>query len=415
MIWKWNQPLRTAMARLTPSRAAVRPTAAPCGILANNSRMQPNPPRPLSLWLRSFWPAPIAVGWGERLRALLGAALGILLTGLVSRALVQADAGALWLAAPLGASALLVFCLPASPLAQPWPVVGGNTLSALVGVACVNMVPDPALAGALAVGCAIGAMFALRCLHPPGGAIALLAVLTHATQPRFALVPVLLNSVLLVVVAIAYNRATGRPYPPQSAPLPAPTAAERITSADLDAALAHYGQTLDISRADLQALLQSAHTAASARTLGRLRCADVMAASPPCVQYGTPLQEAWAQMRAARTKALVVVDKAQRVVGIVTLGDFLRHAGLGGPAGAAARLRAALVPSGLSHGERAEVVGQVMTRQVRVASQERAVTELIALMSQGGYHHVPVIDAQQRLVGLITEADVVRALAAVAA
>ena len=90
-----------------------------------------------------------------------------------------------WLIAPLGASAVLVFALPASPLAQPWPVIGGNMFSALVGVACARWLPRPR------VGRRRGdrrwpsrLMFALRCLHPPGGAVALLVVLTpHDALP----------------------------------------------------------------------------------------------------------------------------------------------------------------------------------------------------------------------------------------
>ena len=72
----------------------------------------------------------------ERVRAVLGAALGVLFAAGIS--LWASPDPALWLIAPIGASAVLVFTAPASPLAQPWPVVGGNTLSALVGVACAH-------------------------------------------------------------------------------------------------------------------------------------------------------------------------------------------------------------------------------------------------------------------------------------
>jgi len=71
----------------------------------------------------------------------------------------------------MGASSVLLFAVPASPLAQPWSIVGGNFVSALVGIGCAHWIPDPALAATLAVGLAIIAMFQLRCLHPPGGAM----------------------------------------------------------------------------------------------------------------------------------------------------------------------------------------------------------------------------------------------------
>ena len=54
-----------------------------------------------------------------------------------------------FLVAPLGASAVLVFCVPASPLAQPWAVIGGDLLSAAVGLIAGHLIGDPWAAGAL--------------------------------------------------------------------------------------------------------------------------------------------------------------------------------------------------------------------------------------------------------------------------
>ena len=77
----------------------------------------------------------------------------------------------------MGASALLLFAIPSSPLAQPWSIVGGNTVSALIGLLVSRYVPEPAVAAGCAVAFAIAAMSLLRCLHPPGGAAALTAAL----------------------------------------------------------------------------------------------------------------------------------------------------------------------------------------------------------------------------------------------
>jgi len=126
----------------------------------------------------AFLPAAGTASPTERMRACGGALLGLLITGLTAHFLLGANA--IWLVAPMGASSVLLFCLPASPLAQPWSVVGGNVVAAAVGAACVrwlgDALPIPALA-ALATALAIGAMFSLRCLHPPGGAAALTTVI----------------------------------------------------------------------------------------------------------------------------------------------------------------------------------------------------------------------------------------------
>src|SRR5450830_472175 len=103
------------------------------------------------LWLRGFIPGPVVVNATERLRACCGALLGILLTGLVSHWALGASAPLPLLIAPMGASAVLLFGVPASPLAQPWSIIGGNLVAAVIGVACARWIHDPVLAPALAV------------------------------------------------------------------------------------------------------------------------------------------------------------------------------------------------------------------------------------------------------------------------
>ncbi|MCW3005290.1 MAG: putative rane protein [Conexibacter sp.] len=363
-------------------------------------------------WLGALWPAPVLVDSKQRLRAVAGAFVGILVAGVLSRWIGDASGLGPWLVAPMGASAVLIFAAPASPLAQPWAVLGGNTLSALVGTACVLLIPNPAIAGAVAVALAIAVMFQLRCLHPPGGASALLVVLTQTSQFQFSAFPVLLNSALMVLAGVAYNSLTGRPYPhPQAAPAPgAVPGGSRFSAADLDAALAHYNQVLDVSRDDLEALLHEAESAAYARNMGQLRCADVMSKEPVAVQFGTPLNEAWELMRTRKIKALPVTDRARRIVGIVTVADFMRSVDLDQHEGIGRRLRALMRLSGTTHSDRPEVVGQIMTRKVQVASADRFLIELAPLFSEKGHHHIPVIDGEQRLVGIITQSDLVRAL-----
>lgn len=368
----------------------------------------------LSAWLAAFWPAPVTVNAQERLRAVLGAVAGVLFAALLSRWLGGAASTIPWLVAPVGASAVLVFAVPASPLAQPWAVVGGNTVSALVGITCANLIDDPAVAGAVAVSLAIGMMFALRCLHPPGGAMALITVMTHATSYHWALFPALTNSALLVLAGMVYNSATGRRYPHvQVSPPKAPgadTQGSRFTKADIDTVLARYNQVLDISRDDLENLLQGAEMEAYRRQLGEIRCADIMTRELITVEFGTSLQEAWTMLRKHSVKALPVVDKLNRIVGIITLADFMRHANVDLHEGFGDRLREFVKRTVTMHSDKPEVVGQIMTRQVRVASQDRHVVELMPLFSEDGHHHIPIIGEKNRLVGIITQSDFVKAL-----
>lgn len=201
--------------------------------------------------------------WGDRLIACAGALLCLAATAALCRSLQISSADLPFLVAPLGASAVLAFAVPASPLAQPWSVIGGNTASALIGVGVARLIPEPALAAGVAVGGAILVMSLLRCLHPPGGAAALTAVIggpaIHAAGFSFALWPVAVNSALLVLLGIVFHRLTRRNYPHKPAPLPAPL----FAAADIDAALDDMHEGFDISREDLAALLARAEAHAA--------------------------------------------------------------------------------------------------------------------------------------------------------
>jgi len=364
---------------------------------------------PFLTYARAWLPGRTTVDMRERLRAVCGAAIGLLVTAVLCRWLAEPLGSSVWLIAPLGASAVLVFAVPASPLAQPWSVIGGNTLSAMVGIASVSWIPDPALSAAVAVAAAIGVMFFARCLHPPGGAAALLAVLTHTTHFSSALFPFFTNSLLLVLAGVAYNSLTGRRYPHVQVVRP-PSADARFSQADIDAVLARYNQVLDISRDDLESLIQQTELESYKRRLGTLHCGDIMSRDPVSVEFGTPLQEAWMLMNQRRIKALPVTDRTRRVVGIVTQADFFRQLDLEHHEGIAGRLRDLIRATRTVVSNKPEVVGQIMTRQVRVASADRPVVDLVPLFSEGGHHHIPIIDHEKRLTGMITQSDFVRAL-----
>jgi CBS domain-containing membrane protein len=201
----------------------------------------------------------------DRLLAGVGATFGIALTGVL--AAVLAGEGSLpLLVAPIGASAVLVFAVPVSPLAQPWPVIGGNLLSALWGLLVAQCVATPVAAAALAVGGAIVVMSLLRCLHPPGGAVALGVVLAAGHLPDgwlYPWLPVGLDSALLVLAGMLFHRLSRHVYPHRpAAPVPTPSP---FAAADIDAALADMHESFDIAREDLDALLDAAARHAALR------------------------------------------------------------------------------------------------------------------------------------------------------
>ncbi|MCE3263392.1 MAG: hypothetical protein K0R43_2471 [Pseudoduganella sp.] len=375
----------------------------------------------LKSWLSSLLPARSNTSQRERLRASAGALLGLALTSLAAHYLLGDQA--IWLVAPMGATAVLLFCLPASPLAQPWSVIGGNVVSGLVGAACVQYAGSGPLAAALATPLAIAAMFALRCLHPPGGATALMAVIggpaIHAMGFGFALGPVLLDSVLMVLAAIAYNNLTGRRYPhaqqaahpnPHATRDEVPTVRFGFQPEDLDAVLRQYNQVLDISRDDLESLFLKTEERAYQRRFGIITCGDIMSKDVVTAEFATPLADAWREMRRHRVAAVPVLNRVRRVIGIVTTSDFMTHGGLDDYHGMRRQLKEFLRPSGTTHSEKPEVVGQIMVKHPRTARVDTPITELVPLMADAGFHHIPILDHEDRFAGIVTQSDVVAAL-----
>ncbi|WP_312363876.1 HPP family protein [Ensifer sp.] len=370
-----------------------------------------------SAYLKRFIPSLVPVSHVERLRASLGALVGILLTGLVSTLALGADANLPLLIAPMGASAVLLFAAPSSPLAQPWSILGGNIVSSLIGVTAALFIPEPVIAAAVAVGLAIAIMLLLGCLHPPSGAVALTAVLggasIHDAGYWFVLSPVAINSALILVVALLFNNATGRRYP-HLAPAanshrtddPPPMQRLGIVPEDLQAVLAQYGELVPVSPDELDTLIHQAQIRAFTRRSGEITCADIMSRDVATATPETPLRKAWQTLLDHDIKALPVVTEKDGLVGIVTQTDFISHAMLQPHAGLRQRLGNVV---GL--GPKApRLVSEIMTRRVQSALPQTMIAKLVPPMADMGLHHMPVVDDDNRLVGIITQSDLIAAL-----
>jgi CBS domain-containing membrane protein len=357
------------------------------------------------------------------MRSVAGALLGLLLVAGTSLAMTGRGSVAAAMVAPMGASAVLLFCLPASPLAQPWSVIGGNMVSAFIGVACAHAIANPLLAAPLAGCLAIAAMFALRCLHPPSGAVALTAVLAgpavHAEGFGFVLEPVGLNSVLIVLTALAINNFTGRRYPhSQKSALknthatndPVPTARLGFTKEDLDAALVRYGQVMPVSRDDLERILQETEMNAYGRRFGVVTCGEIMSKDAVTIEPSTPLAVAWRLLRRHRVQYLPVLRRDRRVVGIVGQSDFLHHAGLDEYRTVGEHLRELAGHLFGYRPERPEIAAQIMTTAVKTVHAGEPIAALVPLMSNSGLHHIPVVDGEGVFVGIVSQSDLLAAL-----
>lgn len=345
---------------------------------------------------RLFSPILAGATFRERLIGCLGALVGIGATGLVCGLAFGEDPRLPLIVAPMGASAVLLFAVPASPLAQPWSIVGGNTLSALVGIAVASFVGEPLIAIGLAVSLAILAMSLTRSLHPPGGASALTAVIGGASVAKagylFALVPVAVNSVLLVAIGILFHRLAGRQYPHRPAPTPPnphrtadppPAMRAGFSAEDIDAAIASLNETLDISRDDLHALLRAVETQALQRQQGELTCGEVMSRDVVTVGEGAMPGHARSLLLRHDIRMLPVVDADGRLVGTVGLRELAALDGASElPISPAATARAGDPAIGL-----------------------------LPRLTDGMTHAVVVVDEAGRVAGIISQTDLLATMA----
>lgn len=233
---------------------------------------------------RRWWFAPILAGAtpGDRALACLGAIAGIGVIGVVAVLAGRETSGDIWMLAPVGASAVLVFAVPASPLAQPWPVIGGCAISAAIGLGLGHLIGYDPLAAGLAVGLSIAAMTLTRSLHPPGGAAALTAVFAvpagAASGPVFPLLAITLDACALVVLGWAFHLlVTRHSYPHRAPPVTAavrdpliPGISRRgFEPEDVDAVLTRIGDSFDISREDLESILAAVEAEAATKAFTR--------------------------------------------------------------------------------------------------------------------------------------------------
>ncbi len=147
--------------------------------------------------------------------SIMGAFIATLLASFFSSKILEAE-GMPMVLASTGASAMLIFGIPHSPVSKPWPIVGGHLISALIGITAYYLIPNPILASSVAIGLAMLAMHFTRSMHPPGGATAVTAVIggasVHELGYYFVVVPVLFNSIILLSIAMAIG--TFRPLNP---------------------------------------------------------------------------------------------------------------------------------------------------------------------------------------------------------
>lgn len=351
-------------------------------------------------WLDTLKPNFKVLPLKERLLCGCGALLGLAISSLISwYALGGLN---VWYIAPMGASSVLLFAVPASPLAQPWNVVIGNSLAGILGVACALWIPDLTTAFSVAVGLAIFLMLSTDSLHPPSGAVAITAVLggeaVHALGFKFVFYPVLLNSVLLLAFAIIFNRLLGRhyPYPRQvneRSSSPTPTQKVTIQPQDIQQALEHQTELLDISQYDLEKIILEAQELANERMVLHYHCRDIMTRDVIVLHESDDIHMALDKFKQNNLMSLPVVNAEERLVGTLALYEVVEW-----------------FKRGADHQAPWEhLVRQIMNPKVITVHPEQPIQDLAPYFVEKSFNYIPVVEDLQ-LIGIISRADMIAAM-----
>jgi CBS domain-containing membrane protein len=358
-------------------------------------------------WIQTFKPTSGKVKFREQAISTLGAFLGLLLASSISHiALGEINP---WFIAPMGASAVLLFAVPASPLAQPWSILGGNLIAGIVGVTAAHLFSNVSMAFSIAVAVSIMLMLACRCLHPPSGAVAMTAILGGSAVTKlgyqFVIWPVMINSLLMLILALVFNNLMGRRYPHHNITTdnknnisnPLPSNRLGVTSQDAKEAIEAHSNILDISAGDLKDLMLEAQQHAFQRLSGNIRCADIMSKNILALSPYDSLTKALHLFENNNLMSLPVMNEKQRLIGSVSVYHLLQsHDGYVG-------LR--------NHMDGpADQVHQVMERKVFAVRLDQQIADLIPFFTDKGFHYLPVINAEQQLLGIIGRADMIAAL-----
>lgn len=348
--------------------------------------------------LRGFGPTIPRPTATEALRAALGAGIGLFLTGILLYLITPTPSllNAPLLIAPFAASAVLVFAVPNSPLAQPWAVIVGNSTAALIGLLAARAIPYALPAAAVAVLLTLLTTAALRATHPPAGAAAMASVLAyHPDAPTpliFALHPVLTGSALLVLTGLLWNRSTGRAYPLRQTPPPPhgtsdhrPERRSTPSAESLGIALQNLRLGANIGVEDLSRLISAAEAETVAHRLGQTTAEALMSQDLITALPDTALPDLVKAFRDHRFKSLPICDADGHYAGCLTIDALI---GLSDPALTASALANPLI---------------------RTAQTTTPVSDLIDLLADGHQQTVPILHGP-RLVGLVTRSDLIALL-----
>jgi len=350
------------------------------------------------------------VSSGEMLASAISACIALAIVTWVSKQSLSGT-NLPFILASMGATAVILFAAPNSPMGRPWPLLAGHFVAAFVGISCGKLSDNLVITVPLTIGLVIFAMHYFRCIHPPGGATALLTLLGGAEFSaigyQFMLTPLAINLLILALVALSLNKLRAEKNRYARVEIPSgwqqrsqTNTAPRFSTQDLQAAIHDIDSYIDTDVEQLAQLYEMAEQQRYSRKLGTLSCQQVMEQAI-VREYGDSLLEAWSQLSQDDQQAIVVIDRGRHIKGILTLSDFIKHAQAIDMSTEQQRVAALIKPSTNLTSDRPEVVGQIMSTTTYYAQQDMDAADAWPMFERYNIEHLPVIDHNNKLIGII--------------
>ncbi|UUM32805.1 HPP family protein [Vibrio japonicus] len=313
------------------------------------------------------------------------------------------------LIASIGASITIIFVIPSSPMGRTWPLVAGHVLAALIGVVLSSVIENIAVLALVTITSTIFAMILLKCVHPPGVATALVPVLSTTSQPvnlSFLLDPVLLNVVPLAVCGIVFRWWLSRQTSTHTEQISSKAATAHSKTSlyfeELHQVVETRNEWLDIDEKTLDEIFKQTHLLALEHKNEKLTCEHVMTRDILTLKETDTVYDGLKQLQQNKYSAIPIVNTSNEVLGIFSLVDFLLYV-------EQRKINSFVGLYLLAKKRTSKTIGQYMKRNPISIHQDQHIARLIPYLTSG-FHHIPIINDNNQLVGMVTQSDLIEFL-----
>ncbi len=181
-----------------------------------------------------------------------------------------------------------------------------------------------------------------------------------------------------------------------------------MSDQDIYEAMKEIPGYLDITPGDFKDLYKLVYRHTLQRISQAVKANDIMTRAVVTVTQETPVKMAAELMAVKEVSGVPVIDKDNKVVGVLSERDFLSRMGGGGTKNFMTVVARCLEAKGCAAlAIREKSVKDIMTSPAVTVNSHAQSLDIGALLKKKGINRVPVIDQKGRLIGIISRGDII--------